>query len=164
MARKDFEDWQDFLEYVLRGDKHAISFCLDLFDVSQIWDDIIDDDNPNLIVEDAYRSFWKALVDIPRNPFYQANFGELQPLIQAALSDWMDANELQRGSLNEKAAAFTLRDTLTRIVITCARIVGGYEWMRVVSLKVSKTLYDESFDLFLEELDGKWISPGNQGD
>ena len=154
MARRPpFEEWEHLLDYALSGHRQAIAFCLDLFAISQTWDDIVDGDR-SPTEEELYASFWKAMVDVPRNLFYQEHFTTLSPMVQAALQDWMDANDLEHGNDNQKAAAYVLRDSVTRIVITCARIIGGYEWMREVSHVVSYALYDESVDQFKEEHDG----------
>lgn len=153
MARKPFDNWQELLEEVLLKNELAIRLCLDLFEVSQTWDDLIDE--PSVSEERLYASFWRAMVDIPGNPFYQENFNTLNPLIQAALADWMDANELQGGYTSHMAAAYALRDSITRIVIHCARIVGGYSWMRMIQTRITEALYDEDFETFKEEHSGQ---------
>ena len=140
-----------FLNKILRGDALAIAFCKELFQVSQVWDDLHDKDK-EVDDETLNKTFWSLLISIPANPFYQRNFDILNPLMQSAIVDWIDSNELARGNTEQKCAAFVLRDTLSTILIHCARLVGGWDWMREISLEVREALYDEdTLSDFMEE-------------
>jgi hypothetical protein len=149
------DDQREFLQYALRGNVPAVEFCELLGQITQVWDDIIDGDNPELTHEDINAAFWNLFIALPNNVFYQQNFHTLSPLLQAAIVDWWDSNELVKGGVTEKAAAYVLRDTLTTIVIHCARIIGGYAWMREVSMEVRKFLYTEDLLEFMEEHSGE---------
>lgn len=142
-----------FLERILCGNQLAISFCEELFEVSQVWDDLYDEDK-EVSKETLNKVFWSLLITLPSNPFYQANFDVLNPLMQAAIVDWMDANELARGDVQQKCVAYVLRDSLSTILIHCARIIGGWDWMREVSVEVRDALYDEPLIEFMEECNG----------
>ena len=142
---------KELLNRVLLGDQPAIAFCETLFSISQTWDDIIEQDLYRDY--DVNRMMWEALIALPNNPFYQQYFDILNPLMQAAIIDWMDSDELCKGTKEEKVAAYVLRDSLTNIIIHCARLVGGFDWMREVSMEVRGALYDEPFDDYLKEHD-----------
>lgn len=140
-----------FLNRVLLGNALAVAFCEELFQVSQVWDDLYDEDK-EVSKETLNRTFWSTLISLPNNPFYQQYFDVLNPLLQAAIVDWIDSNDLARGNREQKCAAFVLRDTLSSIVIHCARLVGGWDWMREISVEVREALYDEdSLSDFMEE-------------
>jgi hypothetical protein len=142
----------EFLSRVLRGNSTAVEFCLLLGQITQVWDDLVDGDNPALRKADIDAAFWNLFVALPRNEFYREHFDTLNPLLQAAIVDWWDANELQRDpSPQNKAVAYVLRDTLTTVVIHCARLVGGYDWMRQVSMDVRRFLYTEDLEHFIRE-------------
>lgn len=143
---------KELLHKVLQGDLRAIHFCETLFSISQIWDDIIDCDN-NFTDSDVNGMMWKAIVTLPNNPFYQQYFDILNPLLQASIVDWMDSNKLCNGTPEEKIAAYVLRDSLTNIVIHCARLVGGFDWMAEVSMEIRRSLYDEPIEIYLKEHD-----------
>lgn len=142
--RELLNDW-------LLGDVHAVQFCEALFKISQIWDDLIDE-RDKASNDDINQAFWLALAVIPTNPFYLRNGDHLQPLIQKAILDWMDANQLEQLDDHEKNIAFVLRDTVSTIVLDCARLIGGYEWARSISMQVRKAIYDETLSDYKELL------------
>lgn len=141
----------ELLNKVLRGDPFAISFCKIIWGVSQVWDDLVDKDK-ELTANDINKTMWDLLVTLPNNPFYRDNFDILNPLVQSAIVDWLDANELVNGNRESKIAAYVLRDSVTTIVIHCARLVGGFDWMREISVEVREALYDEPIENFLGDL------------
>jgi hypothetical protein len=145
----DAQTEHDLLMYWLKGNAEAVAFCEALFEVSQLWDDLIDE-REKLTNEEINHAFWLALVVIPTNPFYRQFLGHLQPLIQKAIFDWLDANELQGGTEEQKAVAFVLRDTVSTIVIDCARLIGGYDWAREISQHARSVIYDEPLTVFME--------------
>lgn len=145
---------KELLERVLLGDRAAISFCETLFSISQTWDDVVDRDK-GLTDFEVNGMMWEALITLPNNPFYQQYFDILNPIMQAAIIDWMDSNKLiQSDEHEQKVAAYVLRDSLTNIVIHCARLVGGFDWMAEVSMDIREALYDEPLTKFLEEHNG----------
>lgn len=143
------EEQSAFLREVLLGNPEAIEFCEVLFGISQVWDDVVDGDE--FTAENVNEMMWDALVVLPCNTFYQQHFGVLQPLLQAAIVDWLDSNELCRGDKEEQCAAYVLRDTITTIIIHCARLIGGYEHMRKISLRVRTELYKEPIEEYMRE-------------
>lgn len=133
----------DFLVEILQGNMAAVAFCENLFRISQIWDDLIDGDK-EVSADTTNEAFWRALITVNENPFYFKHAQELQPLIRAAIVDWMDANALEKDGEHGQDVAFVLRDSISAIVIHCAYIIGGFPLMRQVSLAVRKRIYDES--------------------
>jgi hypothetical protein len=146
------ETQTQFLTRVLRGHPSAIEFCLLLGQITQVWDDLIDGDNVELSKESINAAFWNLFVALPRNEFYRQHFDTLNPLLQAAIVDWWDSTVMQaEDSIQSKAIAYVLRDTLTTIVTHCARLVGGYDWMRTMSMEVRRYLYNETMEQFIKE-------------
>ena len=140
-------DQREFLLRALQGNIPAVAFCETLFSISQAWDDIVDQDKEY----DVNKMMWEALVTLPNNPFYREHFDILNPFVQIAIVDWLDSNELCKGNVEQKAAAYVLRDTLTTIVIHCARLIGGYDWMMEISMEVRRELYNEPLNEYLGE-------------
>ena len=148
------ENQNQLLDRVLMGNQAAISFCEEFFGLTQIWDDLYDGDNyvePETINE----AFWVALISLPNNPFYQQHFGYLNTIIQSAIMDWLDSNKLVDGTHEHKCAAYVLRDSASNLVIHCAYLIGGYDWMREISIDVRRALYDEPLNKFMEEHSGE---------
>lgn len=138
------------LERWLKGNKDAIAFIEALATISQTWDDLIDRDWP-VPDEEINRAFQVCLIDLPRNYFYTKHFAELQPLVEQAILDWLDANKLERGSDHDKMLAYVFRDTMANILIRCALLVGGWDWAREVSLEIRRSIYDEPLSDYLKE-------------
>ena len=138
-----------FLNEVLKGNTDAVEYCQDLFQISQIWDDLIDKDEP-VSDESINAMMWLALVQLPYNKFYMENINALQPIMQKAILDWLAANHMENGTPQERVVAYVLRDTLTTIVTHCALLIGGYEWAQFVSIRVREALHDEDMDEYLK--------------
>lgn len=149
MSQNLFTKWPELLQNVLRGNLHAINFCTLVFSISQVWDDLHDGDKP-VTQAQLNGAFWNALFALPANEFYRKYEPQLQPLMQAAVVDWMAANNMEKSTeLQHKAVAYALRDSCTRIVLHCALLVGGYEWMQQQMPIVLRALYDEPLDSFI---------------
>ena len=145
------KDQTELLNKVLRGDPFAISFCSIIWGVSQVWDDLVDKDR-ELTANDINKTMWDLLVTLPNNPFYRDNFDILNPLVQSAIVDWLDSNDLVNGNTESKVVAYVLRDSISTIIIHCARIIGGFDWMREISIEVREALYDEPIENYLGDL------------
>ena len=155
---------------VLRNDVAAVELCQLFGQISQIWDDLVDGDK-QVSAEEINRAFVAALVHIPVNPFYNAHFVILQPLVCAAINAWLDSNDLPDTDIpNRNVQAYVLRDRLQEFVLACARIVGGWAWMRQVSLTVrreftSRETLDEFEFEFITESEAEMIArefPGQE--
>lgn len=104
----------------------AARLVSDLFELSQIADDLVDNDKPGDNSGRMVRLLHLALISIPANPFH-ANFkGWLSPMISAALLAWDQANVLEMGGKKtEKAFAFAYRDLLELLLVQVAHLTGG---------------------------------------
>ncbi len=142
-----------FLRRVLKDDPGAVAFCLTVARVSQTLDDLIDRDKP-VTDDQIIATFWDALFTLPSNPFYQRHFGTLNPAMRSVLIEWLDATALERsGDDHGRNVAFALRDTMATLVIQVALLVGGYDWMRQVSVPIRRHAHDESLEQYKQELD-----------
>lgn len=152
-------DEREFLQHVLQGQHAPILFCETLFRISQALDDLIDKDRP--ISDDAiYEAFWEALIELPANPFYRAHEPYLRPLMAAALQDWRDSVRLERsGKHHSRTLAFVLRDQLTSVVVQCAYLVGGRDWMQKVSEEVRLHFHEDALRDYLDEFDAGRTTP-----
>lgn len=140
-------DQAEFLHWALKGEPWAIRLCQSVGQAGQDLDDLYDgDDTSTPVQETVERLAWTALVEIPDNPFYRAHYERLQPIVRAALIDWFDANALERGGVHQQRLAFVLRDTVGTLVTHCAWLLGGYDWMREVSVKVREHMYEDTFE------------------
>ncbi len=135
----------------LRGNMDAVAFCELVFFISQVWDDLIDGDKP-IDRENVNRAFWAALVSIPWNPFFARHANVLGPIMRAYIADWFAANDLEQGSEHDQTVAFALRDAVGGVLVQCAYLVGGYEWMRRTAPDIRRLVHDENLDDYLRGL------------
>lgn len=142
----------EFLSEVLLGCEPAIAFCQTLAQISQVLDDLVDKDKPVPDI-DIVNSYWKALIEIPANPFYRQHEPYLRPLMASSILDWSDSVALEReGSSHALRLSFVLRDQLGSIVSHCAYLIGGVGHMNNVSLKVREHVHEDSFDEYESNL------------
>ena len=148
------QDEHAFLCRVLPNHPAAVAFCETLFRISQTLDDLVDRDRP--VSDEAVMSaFWQALIELPANPFYRQHELYLRPLMAGALQDWRDSVTLERsGDHHGRTLAFVLRDQLTSLVIQCAYLVAGEQWMNQVSVAIRQHFHEDGLDDYLTELEG----------
>lgn len=139
----------ELIRWALKGDEAAVAFCDALFYVFHLWDDLVDGDKQRSSAE-INRAMWMALVELPQNPFFSRFKSELLPLLRSSITDWLDANDLEKQSLHCQQLAFVLRNNFGAIVTQCAYIVGGYDWMREVAPAIRAAAHEESLETYLE--------------
>ncbi|MNR64006.1 hypothetical protein D3C85_1865010 [compost metagenome] len=55
------------------------------------------------------------------------------------------------GDHHGRTLAFVLRDQLTSLVVQCAGIVGGFDWMQQVSAEIRRHFHEDALDDYLGE-------------
>lgn len=119
----------------MKGNAEATAFVVALHHIVETWDDLIDKDHP-VTGAGINRAFYAALVEIPRNSFYQDHFALLNPIVEAAILDWFAANEFEKSK--EYDRAWALGSTGLSVTVMCARILGGVEWATRVNVEFRK--------------------------
>jgi hypothetical protein len=117
------------------GNKDAVDFLLAISDVAELWDDLIDGDKP-ITKQRVNTAFMTALVELPNNPFYVEHREHLTPIIIQAANSWLDANELEKGDVNQRALAYTLRNMDIQLVQAIVYITGGFAKLRTYSADI----------------------------
>ncbi len=134
------------LERFMQGDLEAVRLVADLYQVLHCWDDLIDRDRT---VSDGQinTAFWTVLCELPTNPFYLRHQQQLTPVVRNILIDWIDSTTLERTFGEDgRAYAYGLRASLATLVSQCSWLIGGYGWMREVSMEIRKGVISvESF-------------------
>jgi hypothetical protein len=134
------------------GDPYAIDFIILMGDVAEVWDDLIDQDK-SVKPEDVNRIFSSLLVDLPLNSFFDKNKLMLMPLVITVINAWQDANELEKGSDNDKIVAYTLRDYLFELLFFVIYLTRGNDYLRTVSVEIRKFFTEhETFAQYLRTL------------
>ncbi len=116
-------------------DEHALSFLNDVSRISELWDDLIDQDK-TITPEAIHSAMLSALISLPLNPFYQRHSTYLTPLMIHAINAWQDANQLSQGTRSQRALAYTLRHFDTQMLTALVNLTQGYSKMREVSAEI----------------------------
>jgi hypothetical protein len=139
------QEQQLLLHQAVHGHPDAAAFLITLIEILHAWDDLIDRDKP-VSPEMINWAFWRALVELPRNCFYQEHFHDLNPILGMAIQNWHAANLMESTeSEADKEISFILRSAYADIVIQAAYLVGGYEWSRQVSVPVRREFHKEGY-------------------
>lgn len=71
----------------------------------------------------------------------------------SALQDWRDSVCFERtDSHHLRSVAFVLRDQLATLLIQCAYLVGGYQWMSEVSVPVRQHIHEDTLGDYMASL------------
>jgi hypothetical protein len=146
---KQFEEVKKGVTFFLKENEDAIRFCMDIWKVCHIWDDIVDKDNPTY--EEVCDAFRIALIDINLNPFFSTFRSHLVPIMMNIILQWEDSNTLDHGSDHDKHMSYMLRAAPVGIVNFCALLVGGPNWARKVGPDIRRIMI-EDFDSYMKEM------------
>jgi len=140
------------LSYCLRNNQDAVDFCLLLWDIAQVWDDLVDRDNSRSMYEIS-KIFFDCLISLQRNLFYQKYQNHLIPLIANTILKWYDSEILEREKASEDDLhkAYMLRAGLYDIFNYCAYLVGGFAWATAVGAQMRR-MYAERYEEYREEI------------
>src|SRR5690554_4054387 len=122
--KHDSSDWRVLRNQRLAqwiGDPNAVAFLLDIFNIGEVWDDLIDQDKP-VSPDDINKAFYTALITLPNNPFYRAYMPQLSGIMVSGIHAWLDANKLEKGDANDKAYAYVLRVWYMELITLVAQL------------------------------------------
>ena len=145
-------DDQEYLLYAYKGNTDAIALVLMIAEISHIWDDLIDKDK---LVCDAQinRAFAIALLELPRNPYYQSHHIELLPVMTTGVLNWLTANKYEKNTDTEAhALAHVMRYGIADIALFIAYLIGGQEWAEVVSPELRRRSQKDTLKNYLYEI------------
>lgn len=145
-------EYQHLLSKWLKGHQDAQAMIVLLFDIAHTCDDLTDRDK-TVSTAQMQQAFWKALIDLPRNSFYAANFLLLNGALQVAFVNWQIANQMEASAdAQAKPVAFVLRSSYTDLITLCAWILGGTEWAMQVGYESRLHASGEGYDAYLARL------------
>lgn len=145
----------------LLGNRDAIALFNLLANTSQKIDDFWDGDKP--VGREQLMGIVFALgVDLPQNPFYRAMQDAMVQIIEDALCQWMQSNDIEAvASMSVERpqiermlqVSYIRRSSTTDILIKMARLMGGRDHERAIAKKVLEHVYldNEPFNAYVEE-------------
>lgn len=146
------------------GNAEAATFLRTACHLAHFWDDLIDHDRsvPDAEVHDA---MWAAMVTLPRNRFYRANFDDLNPVLCVAVTNWRAANEMERtDSDDDKRIAFIIRSSYMDLITHTALLCGGQDHARQVALVARRACHGETYDGYRAALTEQFVAAKRAGD
>lgn len=130
-----------------KGNASAMRFCADVVEVSHVWDDLVDCDKP-VSSSRADQAFRKAMLEIPTNDFYRANFTFLHPVMVMVWAQWSAANGMEAHPFHgDLEKSYMLRASLYQLFHACAVLCGGLDWAAQVGPEIYR-LYGERLETF----------------
>lgn len=137
---------------LMKGNRAAADFIELIVDVLHFWDDLIDRDKP-LPDELINRVMLDALITLPRNPFYRANFDPLNTVLMNSITNWHVATKLERsGDEYRERIAYILRSSYVDMISTAALIVGGPSYATEVAEQIRLYAHSETWGGYLVNL------------
>lgn len=118
----------------------AKAWLLDLWTVIHVLDDAADGDKSADAGRAAMAIFW----DMPLNPFYQANFAALQPVLKLQVLKWIAANVAEENGLADERSYMWRAGFYDVVTMVCA-LCGGDQ-----GAGVGLSLYGETFTEYME--------------
>jgi len=138
---------KNLFENVLELPANAVAWLLDLWAVIQVFDDVADGDN--VARKDLHDAIWRSLVEMPSNPFFAANTGNLLPVLANAFLKWVASDDAERaGQADEKS--FIWRASYYDVVLMAVLLAQGKD-AAVAKAATVMALYGENFDAYKKE-------------
>lgn len=148
---KDFDSLKAItksLEPIIQGD--PLAFCLDLYNMVQIWDDVYDGKVSPRNVNTVMYFFLHVF---PENTFFQAHEKRLRPILLSAVLQWEAANGIEDGKdKGELDKAYMLRAAYYQVVHFVIMLVHGPFKARTVGHEVYK-MYGETLQEYRAEFE-----------
>ena len=126
---------------------NAVTWLLDLWAVIQVFDDVADGDN--VARKDLHDAIWRSLINMPSNPFFAANSGNLLPVLANAFLKWVASDDAERaGQADEKS--FVWRASYYDVVLMAVLLDQGKD-TAVAKASTVMALYGENFSAYKKE-------------
>lgn len=147
----DLETRNVLLKKWLGGNDEAIDFVVRLGDMSELWDDLIDQDveqDEATARRRIHEGFTFMLSDLYMHPFYQRYTASLQPLMMLCVNAYLDSEKLKErnGCIEDRIYAFTLRMFYIEIMIFASMITVGPSEARKHSIEIRDFFYHDDFE------------------
>lgn len=125
----------------------ATGWLLDLWAVIQVFDDVAD--GGDVARKTLHDAIWRSLINMPSNPFYAANSGNLLPILANAFLKWVASDDAERaGQADERS--FIWRASYYDVVLMVVLLAQGKDAALAKAATVM-FLYGENFDAYKKE-------------
>jgi len=122
----------------------AADWLLDLWRVTQFFDDVADDDTILRCHLDT--ALWAGLIKMPANPFFMANCSTLLPVVATMVLKWQASDKAERNGRAD-ARSYNWRAGYYDVVLIVCHLCHGSDFDPERALG----LYGETLAEYLEE-------------
>ena len=145
------------------GNHAAAAWLYQVVEALHLWDDLIDKDR-ELADDHIDHVFRLMLVEMPRNPFFQAHAANLVPVLVMAIQNWKVANSVERGQESDVSleCAFVIRSSYVDLVTMVATICGGDTHGVEVAKRVRALAHKEGFAKYVTNLQAECAARGEE--
>lgn len=156
----DTEEWiairdEKFKEWF--GDPSAEHFARIFSKSTELFDDMVDGDKQRT-AEDVFHWMHSLWFELQFNEFWNTRKNFLIPVMLMAANAWMDANELEKGDLNDRVYSYSLRNLALQVFPMMVFVMYGQKRMREVSLDIHRFFTaHETLDDYLATKDKKYV-------
>lgn len=143
----------DQLRRALPGCEPAVMLNAALIETLHTWDDLIDGDHA--VTDEAIsRAFRLALVVMPSNSFYVQHFGQLHPLLDNLIANWLAATRMERDPRSEVdlPVAFVIRSDYCNFLLKSMILVNGFDGAVAMWPEVRRFWHSEGYEGYLQSL------------
>lgn len=140
---------EELFDYIYRGNEHATSLSHCLWDIAQVWDDLIDGDEVSK--SSINKAFVDSLVTVQTNPLWGP---DISVNVLNIYLRWSDANSIEadkNSTDDDLAKAWMLRAGIYDIFVLLAAKLYGLDWATEIGPVVRKT-YGETLQDFIQEV------------
>jgi|APGre2960657404_1045060.scaffolds.fasta_scaffold161601_2 hypothetical protein len=141
----------EYLMHCLHGDRDAYDFCKQIVMISNVWDDLIDQDK-TIPAEMINKAFYASLIEIPCNPFFQRFISVLTPIMANGIMNWHISNTLVTKGERALEIAHVLRYSAGDVICQCVLLIGGMDWARQVCPELRMRIQKDSLENFKKEV------------
>lgn len=143
---------REFLLHAYQGNQAAVDLILHIVEVADVWDNLIDKDK-ELSDAQINRAFAIALLELPRNTFYQQHHVELLPVMTTGTLNWLISNEYEKQQDKEAhALAHVLRYGIADMALFIAYLIGGHDWAQQVAPEMRRRSQKDNLENYLSEI------------
>ncbi|TQE98719.1 MAG: hypothetical protein FKY71_12315 [Spiribacter salinus] len=153
--RFDSHEWRQERNRKLREwvqDDDAVELILAWSDAAEFFDDVVDRDKV-IPYEKTARVLFNAFTEVPINPFFERFKYQLIPVLITGINAWLDSNELEKGTQNDRVFSYVMRDYYMEIVPFVVYLTRGKKVMRQLSIEIREFFtHHEDLSQYLGEL------------
>lgn len=152
---------QQIIELACNGNQDAINFFHDIYNVAQLWDDLIDRDKI-LKDNDIHNVMDALLFRLPTNKFYAQNENFLRPILVIGIYNWLAANKLERepADLNDLHISYILRSAYADLLSACTVLFYKRDEAVKIICEIRRYAHSEGFDHYRQDLFEQQVNRG----